>query len=206
MAEQGDLWKSIDVSGAVMECRKAPATFAKKVLDEASQGDTARSIAYLVVLSTHRDKRYFNALFDQVIKSGEDLGMFLNACRSGVVRSGLGRSVKEAAARWLRSVPPDEIYEHSVKREEGRVGWGWFDFLKLLRPKPTTPIEQSKFSYMSTPQNPISREAVRRAIGGDDRILSRGNESFILQEDDEASSEDKIEELKRRIEELEESR
>jgi hypothetical protein len=201
---KGDyLFNSIDVHGAITECREAPSSFAKKTLEEAFQGDTARSIAYLVILSTHQDKRYFNALFDQVIRSGEDLGLFISACRSGVVRSGLGSSVKSVAQEWLRRVPPEEIYEHNHKWKEGRVGWGWFDFLKLLRPKPNTPIEQSKFSYMSKARNPISEEAVRRAIGGDNRILSRGNEQFILQEDDEMNTEEKLEELKRRIDDLE---
>jgi hypothetical protein len=195
-------FSSIDVRAAVAECENAPGPFAVKTLQEALQGDASRSIAYLVILSTYPDKRYFDALFHDVIRNGEDLGRFISACRSGVVRNGLGSSIKSRAQEWLKQVSAEEIYEHTAKHASGNAAWGWYDFLRLIHPKPETQYEQAKFEYMSRQNNPISAEAVRRAIGEDERMLSRDNERFLIRGNDD-NIEDQIEELKRRLDELE---
>lgn len=196
------LFKGIDIPGALVECQLSPRNFADKTVREAAVGDAGRSIAYLVILSAHSDKRYFNEAFDEVIKSGEDLGRFIGACRSGVVRNGLGRAVKNRAQEWLRRVSTEEILQHNEKFSEGKVSWGWFDFIRLLHPRPNNAYERSKFEYMSALSSAVSDGATRIAVGENDRIFSLSHELFLSSQEDRVSK--KLQEMSDRLDDLEE--
>lgn len=74
--------------------------FSAEVLESYAKED---KILWLVYLSTLDSKFFFKKYFNQIIKTPDDLFMFVQACRKGKLRSGLGRCEKREINNWLHS-------------------------------------------------------------------------------------------------------
>lgn len=56
---------------------------------------------WLVFLSTSEDKKLFLSFFNKTIRTPTDMVLFLDICRKGGIRKGIGRRVKVACNTWL---------------------------------------------------------------------------------------------------------
>jgi 60 kDa SS-A/Ro ribonucleoprotein len=93
-------------------------------------------IAGLLVLSKH-DTALFKKAFPRVIRTLGDLQDFVSLARSKAVRS-TGRSVRDAAARWLRAMPPYQVIKYGAAGDGKGPGapTDLRDILRLVHPKP----------------------------------------------------------------------
>lgn len=117
---------------------KADAEFLAKAAVYAREKGYMRlaPIAGLLVLSKH-DPARFKRAFPRVIRTLGDLQDFVTLARSKTVRS-TGRSVRDAAARWLREMPSYQVIKYGAAGDGEGPGSpvNLRDILRLVHPKP----------------------------------------------------------------------
>ena len=89
--------------------------------------DKILHIIWLVFLSMSEDKKLFLSFFNKTIKTPMDMILFLNICRKGGIRKGIGRRIKVACNTWLH----DNI--HRPWKNEDAVAIK--QIINLTRPK-----------------------------------------------------------------------
>jgi 60 kDa SS-A/Ro ribonucleoprotein len=117
---------------------KADAQFLAKAVVYAREKGYLRlaPIAGLLVLSKH-DVALFKRAFPRVIRTLGDLQDFVTLARSKTVRS-TGRSIRDAAARWLREMPSYQVIKYGAAGDGEGPGApvNLRDILRLVHPKP----------------------------------------------------------------------
>ncbi|MBI4348123.1 MAG: TROVE domain-containing protein [Elusimicrobia bacterium] len=124
--------KTLDEQGAV-----DPSFLAKAVVYAREQGYLRLApITGLLVLSKH-DPALLKAAFPRVIRTLGDLQDFLTLTRSKAVRS-TGRSIREAAGRWLRDMEPYQVIKYGAAGASTGPNSpvNLRDILRLTHPKP----------------------------------------------------------------------
>lgn len=100
----------------------------------------------LVVLSTAKDKRPFRTAFPAVIQIPDDLISFVEICRSGAIRAGLGGVALEATKLWLQNASEFHTLKYSGKTKKGKMSLQ--DVLRMAHPNPTSPAVAERFAWL----------------------------------------------------------
>ena len=135
----------------------------------------------LAVLSGGRgNKAYFEAIFNQVIRTPDDLRAFVQLSKSGVVpgRNGLGGVAREAVRQWLGNLSEYHAVKYgSAASQEITLR----DILRLTHPKPQSEAQSELFGWLvkgkealngNSKSNPQIRslEALKQAITEEEQI------------------------------------
>lgn len=95
---------------------------------------------WLVYLSTLEDKTLFKKAFPKIIRTPKMLHDFMEICRKGGIREGLGRGTKKVINDWLE----DRLNEYQVTRNKGKLA----DIVKVTRPSCKDEEFQSYMKYL----------------------------------------------------------
>lgn len=123
--------------GVVDAFTKAEPKRAAEITKEARNKYFMRTVPILatVYLSKYLDKEDFDELFKTVVRTPRDAIQFIDLCRSGVARQGLGRKIKRnlntVLANWLQY--KGEFYATKYKNQLELIA-------KLSHPKSESPI------------------------------------------------------------------
>lgn len=102
----------------------------------------------LAVLSGSRQaKEHFLAVFNQVVRTPDDLRTFVVLCKSGVIpgRNGLGGMTRDAVASWLENLSEYHAVKYgSAASREITLR----DILRLAHPKPQNEALAERFGYL----------------------------------------------------------
>lgn len=82
---------------------------------------------WLVFLSVSGDKKLFLSFFNKAIRTPADMVLFLDICRKGGIRRGIGRRVKVACNTWLH----DNIHRPWQNEDAAAIK----QIINLTRPK-----------------------------------------------------------------------
>ncbi|MCX6745638.1 MAG: TROVE domain-containing protein [Candidatus Parcubacteria bacterium] len=110
----------------------------------------------LAMLSGERKaKQYFQATFNQVIKTPDDLRAFVLLCKSGVIpgRKGLGGMTRDAVVTWLGNLSEYHTVKYgSAASREITLR----DILRLAHPKPQNEALAERFGYLVSGKRALS--------------------------------------------------
>lgn len=103
----------------------------------------------LVVLSGGRGKTkpLFEAVFDRVIRTPDDLRVFVTLCVSGAIpgRAGLGGVARDATRRWLAHLSEYHAVKYgSAASREVTLR----DVVRMAHPRPDTPALAERFGWL----------------------------------------------------------
>lgn len=99
---------------------------ATSLLPELSN-DKMLYVIWLVFLSMSEDKKLFLSFFNKVIRTPADMILFLDICRKGSIRKGIGRRIKVACNTWLH----DNIHRSWQNKDAIAIK----QIINLTRPK-----------------------------------------------------------------------
>ena len=95
---------------------------------------------WLVYLSTLEDKTLFKKAFPKIIRTPKMLHDFMEICRKGGVREGLGRGTKKVINDWIE----DRLNEYQVTRNKGKLA----EIVKVTRPNCKDEEFQNYMKYL----------------------------------------------------------
>lgn len=112
---------------------------------------------WLVYLSTLEDKALFKKAFPRIIRNPKMLNDFVEICRKGGIRNGLGRAVKETINEWLDG----NLNPYQASRNKGKLK----DIVSLTRPKSNENDFQQYMKYLMKNELTFGRAiALKRTI------------------------------------------
>jgi len=98
----------------------------------------------LMVLST-KEPGLFQNIFDDIIKTPNDLKQFIWLCRTAGIRQGLGRSCKTAIGNWMSRLSE----YHAIKYNQAdKTGYSLGDVLRLTKPLPPNKKTEAIWRYV----------------------------------------------------------
>lgn len=95
---------------------------------------------WLVYLSKLEDKSLFKSAFPKIIRNPKMLHDFMEICRKGGIRDGLGRSTKKVINEWMG----EKLNEYQVSRNKGKL----VDVVRITRPNNKEPEFQNYMKYL----------------------------------------------------------
>lgn len=100
--------------------------------------------ALLCAVLSVRGPEFLEAIFDDVIDTGNMLRNFVQIVRSGVVgRKSLGSQPKRLVRRWLDRRQDEQLLRDTVGRRPSIV-----DVIKMVHPKPLTAARDALYGYL----------------------------------------------------------
>lgn len=99
----------------------------------------------LAVLAARKENVLLRKSFFRVIKNVKMLCNFVQILRSGVTgRKSFGSFVKTLIREFLQSRNPDELFKQHFGHSQPSVE----DIIKMVHPRPRTPVEQALYGYL----------------------------------------------------------
>jgi 60 kDa SS-A/Ro ribonucleoprotein len=119
---------------------KDPQFYAKALIYARTEGYTRlQPIVGLVYLSLDvQNHPLFKRVFGRIVLNLKDLGTFVELCKGGLLRQGMGRMIKDTVNQWLYwNADSYQI----LKNLQGGQGFGAGDIIKLTHPNPNDAVQ-----------------------------------------------------------------
>ena len=175
---------AVEAVEVLTSCRDADPSFLAKALVYAREVGMMKTLPILglVILSAQggRTKKYFERVFDRVVRTPDDLRSFVEICKSGALRGrkGLGGMTVASVRQWLCGMSEYHALKYGSAVSKGVT---LRDIIRLSHPTPGDPKTSELFGWLvrgkdglggNTELNPQLRtlEALKRATTDDERV------------------------------------
>lgn len=109
----------------------------------------------LAILSKAEDKDYFKKVFPRIISTPDNLMKFVEICKTGDIRHGLGGVANKAVKEWLGNLTEYQALKYSgdskSKMKDGKVVKNNFslrDLILLARPKADSDERNERYNWL----------------------------------------------------------